>query len=214
MKVAVLGASGFIGPYILIEALSRRHLVAAIISFSEDVSVKHENLSVIRCDVKNIVETSSCISSCEAIICAYSPDDHWHEDYKDLLMTAVKAAERAGIERVIVIGSAGCLEINSGTRLVDTPQFPEEKTKGAIAANDFINMLINERNLKWTCIAPPMEVKPGKRTAVFESDEKPIFDDKGENFISAEDFAVAVVDELEQPKHVMEIFTVGYSVGT
>jgi uncharacterized protein len=214
MKVAVIGASGFVGKHVVNEALSRRHQVAAIVSNAE-IKIRHENLSVIQGDFLDTTETSKFLSGCEAVISAYYPvkTTKIYDAYLNGSLGVLKAIKDAAVKRFLVIGEAGSLEIRPGIQLVDTSQFPTERKAEALAARDFFDILKNEHSLEWTYLSPAILVKSGKRTATFDiGSNQPVYDDKGESLISVEDLAVAVIDELEQPKHIRQRFTVGYTV--
>ena len=124
------------------------------------------------------------------------------------LITAVK---KAGVKRLLVVGGAGTLEVAPGELLVDTPDFPGAYKVEARAGVKFLDTLRNEKDLDWTYLSPSAEFSPGERTRTFRiGGDRLLFDAKGKSWISMEDFAIAMVDELEHPKHSRQRFTVGY----
>lgn len=124
------------------------------------------------------------------------------------LIAAVKAA---GVKRYLVVGGAGSLEVAPGLRLVDAPNFPAEARREALRGAEFLDTLRNERILEWAFLSPSASFTPGKRTGKFRlGGDQLLTDDKGQSSISFEDFAVALTDELEKPRHVRQRFTVGY----
>lgn len=124
------------------------------------------------------------------------------------LIAAVKAA---GVKRYIVVGGAGSLEVSPGVNLIDTPNLPPEFRREAVKGDEFLQVLRGERDLEWTFLSPSALFVAGPRTGKFRLDgDRLLADDKAHSSISFEDFAVALVDELEKPRHVRERFTVGY----
>jgi putative NADH-flavin reductase len=109
------------------------------------------------------------------------------------------------------VGGAGTLEVAPGKALIDTPDFPEAYKREAAAGGKFLDALRSEREIDWTCLSPSAEFVPGRRTGQFRlGDDRLLVDASGRSWISMEDFAIALVDELETPKHCRRRFTVGY----
>jgi len=124
------------------------------------------------------------------------------------LITAVK---KAGVKRLLIVGGAGSLEVAPGKALVDTPDFPEAYKVEARAGVKFLDTLRNEKELDWTYLSPSAELSPGERTGKFRiGGDQLLVDSNGKSWISMEDFAIAMVDEVEHPKHSRRRFTVGY----
>ena len=123
----------------------------------------------------------------------------------------IGAVKKAGVKRLLVVGGAGSLEVSPGVQLVDTPDFPEAYKPEALAGRDFLNVLRGERELDWTFLSPSALFVPGERTGKFRlGTDRLLVDAKGESKISMEDYAIALVDELETPRHSRQRFTVGY----
>ena len=115
------------------------------------------------------------------------------------------------MRRLLVVGGAGSLEVSPGLTLVNTPDFPVEYKPETLAGVEFLNVLRGEKELDWTFLSPPYFFAPGERTGKFRLDkDKLLVAADGQSRISTEDFAIALVDELEQPKHSRQRFTVGY----
>jgi len=111
----------------------------------------------------------------------------------------------------MVVGGAGSLEIAPGRKLLDTPDFPSAFRPEATAADVFLAMLRGEPDLDWSFLSPSADFAPGKRTGKFRlGRDRLLTDSQGRSSISMEDFAIALVDEMEHPKHVRQRFTVGY----
>ena len=123
----------------------------------------------------------------------------------------IGATKKAGVPRLLVVGGAGTLEVAPGLQLVDTPDFPESYKGEALAGRDFLNALRAERDLDWTFLSPSAEFAPGERTGKFRlGGDQLLTDENGQSRISMEDYAIALVDELEKPRHSRRRFTVGY----
>ena len=119
--------------------------------------------------------------------------------------------KRSGVPRLLVLGGAGSLEIAPGQRLVDSPEFPEQWKQGALGAADALDQLRGEQRLDWVFLSPAMLLEPGQRSGRFRLGiDSLLVDAAGNSSISMEDFAIALIDELERPQHSRQRFTVGY----
>ena len=115
------------------------------------------------------------------------------------------------VNRLLVVGGTGSLETTPGNQLLDSSDFPEEYKAEALAMREVLKLLKQEEELNWTFLCPSMNIEPGERTGKFRlGGDELIVDAKGESRISCEDYAMAMIDELETPKHVRLRFTVGY----
>ena len=216
MKVALIGASGFVGSAILNELLRRGHQVTAIVRNPEKIK-QTENVSVIKANVLNQSEVEDAVKGQEAVISAYNAGWTNPNLYNEFLKgaQAIQAGvKKSGIKRFIVVGGAGSLFIADGVQLLETPQFPEEFRPGASAARDYLNILKNEKELDWTFLSPAIEMHHGtsgiRKGAYRTGLDSPVFDANNRSIISVEDVAVAIVDELENSKHIRQRFTVAY----
>ena len=213
MNIALIGASGFIGSKILTEALGRGHNVTGIV---RDVSKlpKLAGFTPKHGDLLNIEDITNLIKDHDAVICSYNPgwtDPGIYEHQLAGGRSIIEAAKKSGVKRLFVVGGAGSLEAAPGIRLVDTPQFPQEYKNGALALAEVLYLLKKEDSLEWTFLSPSIVIEPGMRTGKFRlGTDQVLFNDKGESKISVEDYAVAVIDELENPAHIRARFTVGY----
>jgi hypothetical protein len=128
----------------------------------------------------------------------------------DAVRALITGLGEASVKRLIVVGGAGSLEVAPGVQLVDTPSFPPGWMAIALAHRDVLPIL-KESDLDWTCFSPAALIEPGQRTGRFRlGGTRLVADDHGESRISVEDYAVALVDELENPRHVRQQFTAGY----
>ncbi|HEY4209605.1 MAG TPA: NAD(P)H-binding protein [Puia sp.] len=216
-KVAVIGATGFVGKAILHELLDRDHMVTGIARHPEKLGFRHPGLVMRAGDVMNEDQIAGLVKGQEAVISAYNPgwtNPNIYDDYMEGAPLIQAAIKKAGVRRLIVIGGAGSLEIAPGKQLVDQPDFPAQFKDGAAAARDFLEMLRKEDELEWTLFSPAILMNPstsGKRKGVYRTAlNQPVFDKEGKSVISVEDLAVAVVDELEKPQHIRQRFTAGY----
>lgn len=216
MKVALIGASGFVGTAILKELLQRGHLVTAIVRNIEKIS-EQKNLSIISADVFNEIELINALKGNDAVISAYNPGWTNLEIYNDFIKGSnaiTTAIKKAGIKRFIVVGGAGSLFIEPDKQLVDSEDFLPEIKQGALAARDFLNIIKEEKDLDWTYLSPAIEMHQGTsgiRKGLYRTGlESPVYDTNKRSVISVEDTAVAIVDELENPKHIKQRFTIAY----
>jgi len=203
MKVALIGASGFIGSRLLAELSSRGLSVTAIVRNPDKVATL-PGVTVAKGDVFDKDGLAELLAGHDAAISAV----HFTASDPQILLAAVK---QSGVKRYLVVGGAGSLEVAPGVRLFDTPEFPaiylDEARKGGV----FLDLLKSEQALDWTFLSPSALIQPGERTGKFRlGTDQLLADDKGNSTISAEDYAVALVDELEKPAHSRRRFTVGY----
>ncbi|MEN5055483.1 NAD(P)-dependent oxidoreductase [Sphingobacterium kitahiroshimense] len=209
MKVAIIGASGFIGSAILNEALSRGHDITAIVRNPEKVTVSNPRLNVKKGDVIKEEELVSLLKGNEAVISAYSANDS--STYVKAITAIINATKKAGITRLLAVSGAGSLEVEPRVKLLDTPEFPAEWKDGATATRDAFDVIKQVTDLDWSVLSPAMVIEPGPRTGVFRlGKDQVLFNDKGESKISTADFAVALLDELERPAHIKQRFTLAY----
>lgn len=216
MKIALIGASGFVGTAILNELLQRGHQVTAIARHPEKVK-KAEHITVVSVDVLDENAVTNAIKGHDAVVSAYNAGWTNPDLYNEFISgsKAIQATvKKAGVKRLIVIGGAGSLFIAPNRQIVDTDEFPKEWKPGALAARDYLNILKEEKELDWTFLSPAIEMHQGTsgtRKGTYRTGlENPVFDANNKSVISVEDLAVAVVDELEKPKHIRQRFTVAY----
>lgn len=214
-NVVLIGASGFVGNAILNELLSRGHKVTAVVRKPEKINVSNSNLGIVKADV---ADTNAMVGICkgkEAIISAYNPGWTNPDIYEETLRNyplILEAAKRSGAKRLLCVGGAGTLFCAPGLRVVDSGAIPDAIMGGVKSLGEFyLNTLMNEKDIDWIFFSPAGTLKPGKRTGKFRlGKDNLIIDENGISHISVEDYAVAMVDELENPKHHCERFTIGY----
>ena len=214
-KVALIGASGFVGTAILKELLSRGHEVTAVVRNPEKVSVKSEKLNIVKADVSDVNALSDALKGNDAVISAYNPGWTNPNIYEETLKNyplILKAVKQAGLKRLLIVGGAGTLFCAPGLRVVDSGAIPAEIMGGVKSLGEFyLNTLMNEKDLDWVFFSPAGSLEPGERTGKFRlGKDDLIVDENGKSHISVEDYAVAMVDELEKESHHYERFTIGY----
>jgi len=216
MKIALIGATGFVGSAILKEALDRGIQVTSIARHPEKLQAQN-NLTIVKGDVMDTDKLSEILAGNDAVVSAYNPGWANPDIYNEFLkgsQSIQEAVKKSGIKRYIAIGGAGSSFIAPNVQLVDTPQFPAEWKPGALAARDYLNILKKEEQLDWTFVTPAIEMNPAmphERKGTYRTGlENPVFDANNKSVISVEDLAVAVVDEVESPKHIRLRFTVAY----
>ena len=207
MKIALVGATGFVGTAVLNEALNRGHKVTAIARNTAKITVSNPNLTLTEADAYNGEQLSMAIAGTDAVVSTFNSG----EDFIKGSESIQQATKKAGIKRFLIVGGAGSLEVKPGIQLVDTPEFPAEWKKGASAARDYLDILKKETELDWTFLSPAIILHPGQRTGKFRlGTDQPIFDANGKSGISVEDMAVAIIDELEKNRFIKKRFTLGY----
>ncbi|HEV7336483.1 MAG TPA: NAD(P)-dependent oxidoreductase [Bosea sp. (in: a-proteobacteria)] len=203
MNIALIGATGFIGSRLLTELTRRGHKVTAIVRNPEKVPAG-AGISARKGDVFDRDGLSVLLAGHDAVISAV----HFSASDAATLLAAVK---QSGVTRYLVVGGAGSLEVAPGVKLFDTKEFPAIYLDEARKGGAFLDLLKAETALDWTFLSPSALIQPGERTGKFRlGKDQLLVDANGNSAISAEDYAIALVDELEKPAHSRQRFTVGY----
>lgn len=214
-KVLLIGASGFVGSAILEELLRRKHKVTAVVRNSSKIKTQASDLHIVEADVSNQAQVAGLAKGYDAVISAYNPGWSNPNIYEETLKTypaIVNGAKEAGVKRLLIVGGAGTLFVAPGIRVMDSGAIPDSIIGGVKSLGEFyLNTLMNEKEIDWVFFSPAGNIKPGERTGKFRlGKDDLIVDAEGNSSISVEDYAVAMVDELENPKHHQERFTIGY----
>ncbi|MBA5628563.1 NAD(P)-dependent oxidoreductase [Moheibacter lacus] len=214
-KVAVIGATGFVGSKVVNELATRGYEVKAIARDTSKVD-QAENVHPVNVDVYNEVELAEKLKGSDAVINTFNAgwtNPNLYDDFLFGSRNIEKAVENAGIKRFITVGGAGSLFID-GKQIVDGSDFPSEIKPGATAARDFLNELKQNEKLDWTFFSPAIEMHQGtsgvRKGTYRTGTENPVFDENGRSVLSAEDVAVVLVDELENEKFIKQRFTAAY----
>ncbi|MCK1985590.1 MULTISPECIES: NAD(P)-dependent oxidoreductase [Peribacillus] len=208
MKIGIIGASGKAGSLILKEALTRGHEVTAIVR--DEAKVQIQGASVLEKDVFDL--KAEDIKVFDVVVNAFGAapgKEHLHVDAGKILIDAMKGAPQT---RLIVVGGAGSLFVDEAKtiRVLDTPEFPKEYFATAFNQSKNLGDLQNATGIQWTFISPSAFFDPqGNRTGGYKlGKDNLLVNSKGESYVSYADFALAVLDEIEIPKHINQRFTV------
>jgi len=215
-NVLLIGATGFVGSAILKELIARGHQVTAIARNPEKITTSAQ-VTAVKEDVANVDAIAHLAQGKDAIISAYNPG--WanpdiarliNENYPKI----VEAAKQSGVKRLLIVGGAGTLFCAPGLRVVDSGAIPEEIMGGVRPLGDFyLNNLMNEDGIDWIFFSPAGAFdEQGERTGNFRlgKDDLIVDEKTGQSHISVQDYAMAMVDELERGEHHKERFTIGY----
>ncbi|MDP5199650.1 NAD(P)-dependent oxidoreductase [Flavobacterium sp. DG2-3] len=213
MKIALIGATGFVGSAILNELADRKHEITAIARTPKDTA----NATWIAADIFNVDALAEILKDHDAVINAYNPgwtNPNIYDDFLAGSKAIQEAVKKSGVKRFITIGGAGSLYVAPDLQAVDTPDFPKEIFPGANAARHYLNIIKEEKDLDWAFFSPAFEMHAGTktgRTGKYRLGlENPVFNDEQRSILSVEDLAVVIADEVETPKHHQVRFTAGY----
>lgn len=213
MKIAIIGATGFVGSAILNELADRKHEITAIARTPKDTA----NATWVAADIFNVEALAEILKGHDTIINAYNPgwtNPNIYDDFLAGSKAIQEAVKKSGVKRFITIGGAGSLYVAPDLQAVDTPDFPKEIYPGANAARHYLNIIKEEKDLDWAFFSPAFEMHAGTktgRTGKYRLGlENPVFNDEQRSILSVEDLAVVIADEVETPKHHQVRFTAGY----
>ncbi|MGJ7506976.1 NAD(P)-dependent oxidoreductase [Variovorax sp. GT1P44] len=203
-KIAILGITGRAGSRIANELLQRGHAVTGI-ARKVEVAEARPGLTLKTADATSVDALVPLLRGHDAVISAThfagGPD----------AATLAAAATQAGVPRLLVVGGAGSLEVAPGKALLDTPGFPDAYKAEAQAGGAMLKALRAEKAIDWTFLSPSALLAPGERTGKFRlGGDSLLSDANGKSWISMEDYAIAMADEVEAPRHSRERFTAGY----
>ena len=198
-KVVLIGASGFVGSALLNETLNRGFEVTAVVRHPEKIKIENESLKVTKADVSSLEEVYEVCKGADAVISAFNPGWNNPDIYDETIkvyLTIIDGVKKAGVNRFLMVGGAGSLFIAPGLRLMDSGEVPENLLPGEV---------------DWVFFSPAADMRPGVRTGRYRlGKDDMIVDIVGNSHISVEDYAAAMIDELEHPQHHQERFTIGY----
>lgn len=200
-RIALIGASGAAGSRILTELVHRGHQVTAIARKPERIAVM-AGVTAVRGDALE-PDLAQTLRGHDAVVSAVnfvSSDPR----------TLIEAVRSSGVRRYLVVGGAGSLEVAPDQRLIDQPDFPDAYRAEAARGAAFLDLLSQETELDWSFLSPSAEFVPGERTGQFRLGKDSLLSNDQGSRISFEDYAIALVDEIERPAHSRQRFTVGY----
>lgn len=202
MKVAVLGASGRAGSEIVKELVGRGHEVLAIARKPEAIAAA-PGVAVVAGDASDPAALAELIRGSDAVISAL------HFDVS--ANTLLSALRQADVKRLLVTGGAASLEVAPGVHLIDTPEFPKEWKDFAMGGIAFLDSIRKEVAIDWTFFSPAALIFEGPRLGHYRSGgDQLVTDEAGDSQISFADYAIAMIDELEQHRHSRARFTAAY----
>lgn len=210
LKIALFGATGMIGSRIAARALARGHEVTALVRRARPVEGMPA-LRVVAADLFDTATSAQHVKGVDVIASAYGPASEDAAKVLDATRALISVAREAGVKRLVAVGGAGSLEVAPGKQLVDTEGFPDAYKAVALAHREALSIYRTATDLDWTFFAPAAIIAPGVETGVFRTGaDTLIVDANGESKISAEDYAVAFVDEIEAGRFVRRIATTAY----
>jgi uncharacterized protein len=216
MKIVVIGATGNIGRRIAKEALSRGHQVIGVVRDPSAVQAPDPRVRLVKGDATKPDDIAEVVKGADAVVSAISPRPNARglpaPSLQANARALIAALRAAGVKRVLYVGGASSLEVAPGQALADQADFPEVYRAEAREGREALAVWRNEaEGLDWTYLSPAVEIGPGERTGKYRiTGDQVLADAAGKSFISFEDYAVAVLDELERPRHIGRRFGVAY----
>jgi putative NADH-flavin reductase len=216
MRIVLFGATGNVGQRVAAEALRRGHDVIGVVRDPAAVTPPDLRVRMVQGDATKADEVAKVARGADAVVSAISPRPNSRGLPAPSLAANSRAViagvRQAGVKRVLYVGGASSLEVAPGKQLADMPDFPEIYRAEAREGRDALDVWRNEgKGLDWTYLSPAAEIAPGERSGRYRTtDDTLLVDEKGRSFITFEDYAVAVLDELEHPRHVGRRFGVAY----
>jgi putative NADH-flavin reductase len=210
VKVALYGATGKSGSRILKELVSRGHQVIAIVRNPAKLRQPAPGVVIKQDDLSDSTKIAAAVDGAEAVISAYAPPQDDIDALVRVTERQVEALNHGSNVRLIVVGGAGGLNVAPGVTLIDSGYLPAPVLPIAKAHSKALNVL-RASTIDWTYLAPAAYFEPGTRTGKFRlgTDELIANEQQGSR-ISMEDYAIALVDELEKPQHRRQRFSIGY----
>ena len=210
MNVVVYGATGNSGSEIIKELLARGHKVTGVARNVEKLK-DQPNVTAKTDDLSNVDAVAAVIKGADVVVSAYQPPADNTDKLIDVTKLQIEAVKKAGVPRLLVVGGAGQLEVAPGVTLIKSGHLPQEYMPIALSHEKAAEVLKASSGVNWTYLAPAAYFVPGERTGKFRLGTKELVTDaKGESKITFADYAIAVVDEIEKPKHERALFSVGY----
>ena len=215
MKIALIGATGYVGAPILAEALARGHTVRALMRDKKKLPAA-ENLEAVEIDINDSNALADAIAGFDVVVHAYAPPRSLSVEERIAMQTRgtesiIRAVKQAKVPRLVAFGGAGTAEVAPGVPLMESYFFPPQYEGGARSTAVVKDLLKRENEFDWVFISPPNLLEEGPRTGKYRTGKDNLIVDmaNGSSHMSVADYAVAFVDEIEKPAHSRERFTVG-----
>jgi putative NADH-flavin reductase len=212
-KIMLIGSTGMIGQRILHEALNRGHHVTALVRDTSGTGEHRADLDYHTGDILKPETIATAAVDHDVVVSAYGPGKGDPNLVVKAAHELIGALTRVEPIRLIVVCGAGSLEVKPGVQLVDAPDFPAEWKAIALAHREALEAYrkAGMAEFDWTAVSPAASITPGTRMGKYRTGTDQLLTDAaGKSYISAEDFAVAVVDEIEKPRFQGQRFTVAY----
>ncbi|GAA4647878.1 NAD(P)-dependent oxidoreductase [Kistimonas scapharcae] len=212
MKIAVLGATGWIGSTIKQEALTRGHQVIAI-SRTTNNADDENNVETRTLDLLSQESMTNAVQGADVVIAAIGGRAKGNHDIvPNTARRLLEELPACGINRLLWVGGAGSLEVAPGVALIDTPEFPAEYQPEAKAQGEALALFkASESTLNWVFVSPAAEIFPGERTGQYRTGgDQLLIDNDGNSRVSVQDFAVALIDEAEKNTYKKERIGIAY----
>ncbi len=216
MKIVLFGATGNVGARIAREARRRGHDVVGVVRNPSAAQPPAPGVSLVAGDATDAASVAAVARGADAVVNAISPRPNPRglpaPSLVDAARSLMAGLRQAGVKRLLVVGGAGSLEASPGKALVDSPSFPAAYRAEALGQRDALQLLRAEAgDLEWTYLSPAVEIAPGERTGRYRTTgDRLLADAQGKSTITFEDYAVALLDELERPKRIRQRFGVAY----
>jgi putative NADH-flavin reductase len=212
MKIAVFGASGMIGQRVAQEALSRGHEVTAIVRDLTSIQLRHPQLTIIEGDALNREHVTELVAGHDVVISAIRPSESqpWSA-VAEAAQSLLEGVKRAGVKSLLVVGGAGTMEVAPGVLALDVIPIPEAWKPEVMAKLEEWEVYRKNSDVDWTYVSPAVFIEPGERTGIYRLGiNQLVMNAQGESRISAEDYAIALLDEVEQPRFVRQRLSAAY----
>ena len=213
MKIAVIGATGYVGQAVVKELAARGHQVGAFARNTAKV-LQADNVNAIAADV-NAADFAAKLQGFDAVVSAFNPgwgNPNIGADFTKGAAAITEAAKTAAVPYVLMVGGAGSLYVAPGLQLIDTPEFPQDIFDGANAARNLLNDLRDRRDVNWAFICPPAafyEGSPYQASGQYRLGKDDVLMDGDQPAgIHVDDLAKAIADDVEQKAHLYQRFTV------
>ena len=215
MKIVLFGATGHVGQRIVREALSRGHEVVGVVRDPARSQAPDPRVQLVRGDATDAASVAAVARGADAVVSAVSPRPGTTGNapsLSDVARALLAGLREAGVKRLLVVDGAGSLEVAPGVALLDTPGFPDAYKAEAEEGRESLQVYRAEgKGLDWTFLSPAVVTQPGERTGKYRTTiDQLLADEQGNSVISYEDYAVALLDELERPQHAGRRFGVAY----